>query len=169
MKTRFLSLGLLLLLLALPLAACGEIPTPGGAYPPPQTPLAGASPAPDGTRPPLLDGRAVCVDRPLYKGPCTPTPDASERMAVQYLDLPATIDFDVQRAIYTAQQQGTPGQLAAVYIHFDPGILTITATAALARQHGMQVEYQMRSWVPPPSGRRGSHSTEQGWQTRFAP
>jgi predicted small lipoprotein YifL len=45
MKTRFLSLGLLLLLLALPLAACGEIPTPGGAYPPPQTLAAGASPA----------------------------------------------------------------------------------------------------------------------------
>lgn len=58
------------------------------------------------------------------------------------LGLPPAIDLDLQRAIYTARQQGTPGQLAAVYIQFDPNILTISATVALARQHGMDGEYQ---------------------------
>lgn len=143
MKTRFSHLYLLVLLLAL--AACGEVPTSregAVAYPlPPTTQTAGVStpvvtPVRD-THPPM-----VIVDIPIFSSRCTPTPGESERAAVVAQDLPTNIDFELQRAIYLSRQQGIPGRPARVIIRYDPGVLTLAAAAALAQQHGVQVQYQ---------------------------
>ena len=82
------------------------------------------------------------MDKPLDIAYCLPTPSEPERAAVQSLGLPATIDFTLQWTIYRMQQQGTPNQVTRVSIQFDPQILSLTATIALARQHGMVVEHQ---------------------------
>lgn len=141
MKTRLACLSLLALLL--PLAACGEIPTPGGAYPPPTNEAAGTDP-PDqaATLSPRTRLYPVqCVDQPLDIAYCLPTPSEPEQAAVQALGLPTTIDFTLQWAIYRMQQQGTPNQMTRVTLLFDPTILSFTATVFLAGQHGMKVEF----------------------------
>ena len=141
MKTRLSCLCLLALLLAL--AACGQIPTPGaGAYPLPQTPLAGLSPMPGGTQSSAEWIPVVCVDRPMRQSYCAPTPSQSERAAVQAQGLPTTIAFELQRAIYLWGQQGVPGRLAEVSIRFNSSILTITQAVTLAEQHGVKVYRQ---------------------------
>ena len=56
--------------------------------------------------------------------------------------LPENIEFQLQRAIYLSRKQGIPSRPAAVVVRYDPSLLTLAAAVALAKQHGVEVQFQ---------------------------
>jgi hypothetical protein len=148
MKSRFLYLSLVIMLL---LAGCGEVPAPPGpgqsgtAPPYPQPPTAAGNPSPVPGRTLILGPTPIrCVDIsvPIHADICTPTPSSAERDAVAALGLPGTIEFELQRAIYLSRQQGIPWRPAAIEVYYDPGMLTLTETVTLVQQYGIKVIHQ---------------------------
>jgi hypothetical protein len=76
------------------------------------------------------------------------------------------MEFNLRRAVYLAQQQGIPWRPAAIIIRYDPSVLTITETVALAQRHGAEVRdqpawshvvsaYMPLDRVPPLAGEAG--------------